>query len=43
VGIGTHRVRPRSAAGEPQELVDQSMTDDDLTVIAALCDATNLW
>ena len=41
--IGTHRVRPRSAPSEPQEVVDQPMTDDEhLADITLSDDTTNL-
>ena len=41
--IGTHRVRPRPTAGEPQELIDQPMTDDKhIALIAVPDDTTNL-
>src|SRR5258708_1994600 len=41
--VGTHRVRPRSTAGELQEVIDQAMTDDiDLASITLPDDTTNL-
>jgi hypothetical protein len=41
VGIRTHRVRARPTSGEPQELIDQPMTNDDAAFIAVFDDPTH--